>query len=68
MKEVSSFSLGVVACLSFLVMAVSFLVPCLPVVIVSGAVFFISCLVTGLRLLGKLDGARSLFFDDYGYL
>lgn len=62
---------GIIALLSFLAMAVAFLVPCPPAVIAFGAVFFFSCIVLGSCFFGKVEDAftkGSTLFDDYGYL
>lgn len=59
---------GFIVMLSLLVMTVAFIVGNLDVTLVSGGIFFITCLILGNRLFRKLDGANSGIFDDYGYL
>lgn len=62
---------GIAALLSSVALAVAFFIPCVPAVMASAAVLFVSCLVLGSRFFDKVGKAfkeRPPFSDDYGYL
>jgi len=62
--NVFQISWGLVALLSFVVMSAAFVVPCLPVVIGSGAVFFIACVMIGNSFTDHLSNTLDNLSDN----
>ena len=62
--NVFQISWGIVALLSFVVMAVAFVLPYPPVVIGSGAVFFAACVVIGTNYTNHLSNTLDKLSDN----